>query len=119
MHNSEQGLYGLRKSLIRMTRSQIAQETGDVFALLLPAVGATVAAPADASLLQAMLRADQPWPSSCRNGSCRVCIGRLQAGSVRYRVDWPGLLPEEKASGAVLPCVACPTSDVVLTPLAD
>lgn len=119
MHKSEQVLYGARKPLIRMDSAQIAQETGGVFALHLPAAGTTVEATADASLLQSLLRAGQAWPASCRNGTCRACIGQLQAGSVRYRVEWPGLLPEEKASGAVLPCVACPTSDVVLAPPTD
>lgn len=48
------------------------------------------------------------WPSSCRNGSCRTCIGRLEHGSVRYEIEWPGLFAEEKADGYVLPCVAFP-----------
>ncbi len=87
--------------------------------LHLRATGETLTAPADASLLQTLLRAGLAWPASCRNGSCRACIGQLAAGTVRYGVEWPGLLPEEKASGCVLPCVAYPTSDVVLTPPVD
>jgi ferredoxin len=31
-----------------------------------------------------------------------------------YAIEWPGLTPEEKAEGCVLPCVAYPASDVVL-----
>ena len=54
------------------------------------------------------------WPSSCRNGTCRTCIGQLQSGQVRYGVEWPGLSSEEQADGYVLPCVAYPCSDVVL-----
>nr|WP_295770198.1 2Fe-2S iron-sulfur cluster-binding protein [Rhodoferax sp.] len=54
------------------------------------------------------------WPSSCRNGVCRTCIGQLQSGTVRYAVEWPGLSSEELAEGYVLPCVAHPCSDVVL-----
>ena len=54
------------------------------------------------------------WPSSCRNGTCRTCLGQLVEGSVRYAIEWPGLTAEEKAEGCVLPCVAYPTSDVVL-----
>ena len=54
------------------------------------------------------------WPSSCRNGTCRTCIGQLAQGQVRYEIDWPGLSAEEKAQGYVLPCVAYPRSDVVL-----
>lgn len=54
------------------------------------------------------------WPSSCRNGSCRTCIGMLEAGSVRYEIEWPGLFAEEKAEGWVLPCVAYPCGDLRL-----
>lgn len=54
------------------------------------------------------------WPSSCRNGTCRTCIGQLQSGQVRYAVEWPGLSSEEQAQGYVLPCVAYPCTDVVL-----
>ena len=54
------------------------------------------------------------WPSSCRNGTCRTCIGVLAEGAVRYEIDWPGLSPEERAEGCVLPCVAYPVSDVRL-----
>lgn len=84
------------------------------FRLRLPEAGYILDASATDSLLQTLQQAGVPWPASCRNGSCRACIGQLAAGTVRYRVEWPGLLPEEKAQGCVLPCVAEPTSDVVL-----
>ncbi len=54
------------------------------------------------------------WPSSCRNGTCRTCMGQLVRGQVRYEIEWPGLSAEEKAEGYVLPCVAFPSSDLVL-----
>ena len=54
-------------------------------------------------------------PSSCRNGTCRACIRRMAQGRVSYRIEWPGLLPEEKAEGFILPCVAYPESDLVLS----
>ena len=54
------------------------------------------------------------WPSSCRNGTCRTCLGQLRQGSVRYEIEWPGLSTEEMAEGCVLPCVAYPVSDVEL-----
>ncbi len=54
------------------------------------------------------------WPSSCRGGNCRTCIGQLKSGTVRYEIDWPGLSAEEIAEGFVLPCVAYPCSDVVV-----
>jgi ferredoxin len=54
------------------------------------------------------------WPSSCRNGTCRTCIGKVTDGQVRYEIAWPGLSAEEKTEGYVLPCVAYPCSDVTL-----
>ena len=54
------------------------------------------------------------WPSSCRGGNCRTCIGQLKSGTVRYEMDWPGLSAEEISEGFVLPCVAYPCSDVVV-----
>lgn len=68
----------------------------------------------DRPLLHSMEQGGVAWPSSCRNGSCRTCIGQLRSGSVRYEMEWPGLLAEEKEEGYVLPCVAYPCSDVVL-----
>lgn len=66
------------------------------------------------SLLQAARAAGVVLPSSCRNGSCRACLCRLVSGSIRYQIDWPGLLAEEKADGWILPCVASATSDLVI-----
>jgi ferredoxin len=65
-------------------------------------------------LLLSMEQGGVDWPSSCRNGTCRTCIGQLLSGTVRYELDWPGLAAEEKEAGYVLPCVAHPCSDVVL-----
>jgi ferredoxin len=65
-------------------------------------------------LLLSMEQGGLSWPSSCRNGNCRTCIGQLVSGTVRYEIDWPGLSAEEKDEGCVLPCVAHPCSDVVL-----
>lgn len=70
-------------------------------------------APADLPLLQAAERAGLAVVSSCRNGTCRACICQLSSGRVVYRIDWPGLSPDEKQAGCILPCVAYPVSDVV------
>ena len=80
---------------------------------LLPA-GVAFEARADESLLKAGLRAMVAMRSSCRNGTCRTCICRLDSGTIAYEIEWPGLTREEKAEGLVLPCVARPLSDVVL-----
>ena len=77
--------------------------------------GAAFPVPADGSLLQAAERAGVALPSSCRNGTCRTCMCRLMSGKVRYLIEWPGLLAEEKAEGWILPCIARAQSDVVLS----
>jgi ferredoxin len=66
------------------------------------------------TLLTAIEQAGRTWPSSCRSGSCRTCLSTLLQGQVHYEMTWPGLSPEEKAEGAVLPCVAYADSDVRL-----
>lgn len=66
------------------------------------------------SLLNSLEAGGVDWPSSCRNGTCRTCIGHLTSGDVRYEIEWPGLSAEEKAQGYVLPCVAFPRSDLTL-----
>lgn len=71
-------------------------------------------APSDRTLLRSAEEAGVPLPSSCRNGTCRTCLQPLAAGEVRYRIPWPGLLPEERAGGWVLPCVAYPASDLAI-----
>jgi len=68
------------------------------------------------SVLASADAAGLPWASSCRNGTCRACLRRLQSGEVAYRIDWPGVLPDERREGWFLPCVAFPRSDLVLAP---
>ncbi len=78
------------------------------------ATGTPFDAPEHRPLLASAELAGLPLPSSCRNGTCRTCMQRLLSGEVRYRIDWPGLLAEEKLDGWILPCVAHPASDVVI-----
>ena len=68
----------------------------------------------DLTLLEAAELSRVELPSSCRNGTCRTCLCKLVSGDVAYTVEWPGLSAEEKTEGYVLPCVARPTSNVVL-----
>jgi ferredoxin len=65
-------------------------------------------------LLVSLEQGGSSWPSSCRNGTCRTCIGQLHSGQVRYEVDWPGITTEEQNDGCVLPCIAYPCSNLVL-----
>lgn len=73
--------------------------------------------PADAhsSVLAAAEAAGVVLPSSCRNGTCRTCICKLDSGAVSYLVAWPGLSSDEQRDGWILPCVALPLSDLRLT----
>ena len=48
-------------------------------------------APSNQSLLLSLEMGGANWPSSCRNGTCRTCIGKLDSGQVRYELEWPGL----------------------------
>lgn len=70
----------------------------------------------DETLLAAALRAGLPMTSSCRNGTCRACICRLERGTVRYLIEWPDLSAEEKRDGFILFCVAHPSSELVVAP---
>jgi len=76
--------------------------------------GLVYTARADQTVLEAALAAGLDVPRSCRNGTCRACMGRLISGQIRYRIEWPGLSPDEKDEGLILPCVAQPLSDLVL-----
>ncbi len=76
--------------------------------------GTAFAAPADQSLFASMRQAGIGWPVSCRNGTCRTCIGRLLEGRVAYDIPWPGLSLEEKREGYCLPCIAKPLGDILI-----
>ena len=93
-----------------------SQDPQDVpaFQVRLGEDGPLLAVPPGQTLLQAAEEAGLALPSSCRVGSCRACMQQLAEGCVRYRIEWPGLLPEEKAEGWILPCAAYPASDLVL-----
>lgn len=88
--------------------------TTTVYQAVLETSGRHFEAPSDQPLLVSAERAGIALANSCRNGTCRTCLQPLRKGDVRYRIPWPGLLPEERAGGWVLPCVAYPASDVVL-----
>ena len=87
-----------------------------VFTAVTESDGLQVDAWSHQPLLLSLEQGGSNWPSSCRNGTCRTCIGQLRSGQVRYEVDWPGITSEEQDDGCVLPCIAFPCSDVVLRP---
>ncbi len=85
-----------------------------VFNVRIEPAGLEFTAPASSSLLKAAFAAQISLPSSCRNGTCRTCLCRLQSGVVGYQIEWPGLTREEKQDGYILPCVAVAQSDLVI-----
>ncbi len=91
----------------------VMSETALFRVTLLPG-GESFDCAADQPLMLAGLAAGVALPWSCRNGTCRTCISQLLQGRIEHNIPWPGLSAEEKAEGWVLPCVACPRSDVVL-----
>lgn len=84
------------------------------FTILVEPAGWVFDAQETTPLLQAAARERIALPSSCRNGTCRACMCRLLSGHIAYRIEWPGLSPEEKSDGFILPCVAYPHSDLVI-----
>ena len=91
-----------------------APENFQIFTVKVEPAGLQYDVEGDLSLLEAAEMSRIELPSSCRNGTCRTCVCRLVSGDVTYSIEWPGLSAEEKAEGYVLPCVARPTTDVVL-----
>lgn len=89
-------------------------ESFQIFTVKVEPAGLQYDVEGDLSLLEAAEMSRVQLPSSCRNGTCRTCMCRMVLGEVSYTIEWPGLTAEEKAEGYVLPCVARPTSDVVL-----
>lgn len=96
------------------TRLPIGESASLVFSILILPLNKVIVATPGQTVLEAAAAAAIRLPSSCRNGTCRACLCQMTTGKVRYRVAWPGLSAEEKMSGALLPCVAEPLTDVVL-----
>ena len=81
--------------------------------------GRVIEAGEDEDILTAAARQGMPLPSSCLEGSCTTCTGRLLEGVVEQDRAL-ALRDQEKARGFVLLCVARARSDcVVRTHCAD
>ncbi len=91
-----------------------APENFEIFTVKVEPTGLQYDVEGDLTLLEAAEMSRIELPSSCRNGTCRTCMCRLMSGEVAYAIEWPGLSAEEKAEGYVLPCVARPTTNLVL-----
>jgi ferredoxin len=89
-------------------------DIGNHFQLVIAPGGWQVDASGAQTLLDSATLAGVRLPSSCRNGTCRTCMCRLVSGQIHYKIEWPGLSPDEKKEGYLLPCVAYPESDLVI-----
>ena len=87
------------------------------FRISLPQFGEEFLCSTNETILAAALKHGLTPANSCRNGSCRTCLCKIQRGEIAYIVEWPGLSFDEKAESYILPCVAQPLSDVVLQEL--
>ncbi|MFP3555241.1 2Fe-2S iron-sulfur cluster-binding protein [Paraburkholderia sp. SIMBA_049] len=98
------------------SRSEPLHESNQerTFTVRVEPLGRTFDAPESLTVLEAAGFANLHLPRMCRNGTCRTCLCKLESGSVRYTVEWPGVSAEEKAQGYILPCVAVAQSDLVL-----
>lgn len=94
--------------------STISTEDTHPFTVTLRPSGQSFPSTDQTTILEAAALGGLRLPSSCRNGTCRACLCRLEDGTVRYRIEWPGLTAEEKADGWILPCVALPVSDLIV-----
>ncbi|MFD8751860.1 PDR/VanB family oxidoreductase [Kitasatospora sp. NPDC059577] len=77
---------------------------GAPFAVRLGGDGPTLDVPADRSALDVLREARPDLPYSCHQGFCGTCEVRLLAGSPDHRDR--RLTPEQRATGALLPCVS-------------
>jgi len=67
------------------------------------------------SLLDTLRRAGIEVPTSCENGVCATCKGKILKGSVSYPdIEPSGLMPDEEAQGEALFCCAHPQSDCLI-----
>jgi ferredoxin len=77
---------------------------GHPFTLQLGAEGQQLAVPADRSALDVLRSAKPELPYSCHQGFCGTCKVRVLAGTPEHRDR--RLTAEERAAGALLPCVS-------------
>jgi glycine betaine catabolism B len=77
--------------------------------------GKTIDCDGEESILDVAEQAGITLASGCRMGACGACKQTMTAGEVKYIADPHALKPDEKQTGIVLTCVACPVGKVVLS----
>ena len=69
----------------------------------------------DQSILDACLRSGVWLPHSCTHGTCATCKAEVLDGEVDHGAASSfALMDYERDEGKLLPCTACPRSDVTI-----
>lgn len=93
---------------------EAAALAGGTITITLDGVTTTTAHVPGITLLEHARRAGLKPPFSCEAGNCATCMGHLEAGEVKMRVN-NALDDDEVADGYVLTCQGVPvTSDVTV-----
>ena len=69
------------------------------------------------TILEAALRADIDIPYSCRSGTCRTCLSKVESGEIRHDPEYRDELlieEDEDAAGYRLLCSSLAYSDSVV-----
>jgi ferredoxin len=69
------------------------------------------------TILEAAMRADIDIPYSCRSGTCRTCLSKVESGEIRHDPEYADELlidEEEDAAGYRLLCSSLAYSDSVV-----
>jgi ferredoxin len=69
------------------------------------------------TILEAAIRADIDIPYSCRSGTCRTCLSKVESGEIRHDPEYADELlieEEEDAAGYRLLCSSLAYSDSVV-----
>lgn len=83
--------------------------------IIVEPLGREVECREDQPILDACLRAGVWLPHSCTHGTCATCKAEILEGDVDHGAASSfALMDYERDEGKLLPCVACPRSDVVI-----
>lgn len=85
---------------------------GRPFRVILARSGETIDVPADRTMLDAILDSRPGTVHSCRQGFCGTCRLRVLSGEPEHRDSM--LTPNDRAEGAILPCIARAVDDLVI-----
>lgn len=87
----------------------------DTYTITVEPLGREVECREDQTILDACLRSGVWLPHSCTHGTCATCKAEVLDGEVDHGAASSfALMDYERDEGKVLPCVACPRSDLTI-----